>query len=513
MTIPKFLTYFLVCTLMTSVLFAATAKAESLTIKSLEISALPAETKSIGIDIKWTTNLPAYAAIVYGTDSKKLGQKVTVSGVQQTTFNSQLTGLKGDTTYYFQIEVSRGSEKAVSFVRSFKTSKTVNYVIPEITNVTVAEYTGKTAVIRWLTSNIDSKGTLRYGTTQEKLSSRASTPKGKLHEVVLKNLKPGTRYYYQVSAEAADKRIHKYVVESFRTVDTDLPDRENLNINQIRPLTIDENLVGSTDMTIKVQTNRSSAVSITLTPVEKNRGKAQTKKTTGFRDTNNQLYFDKLQPNTTYRAGISVRDVLGRNLKVSNVTFATRAAGTSKPVDVTVNGGIDYSQKRVVKSENNPTVYILIKDAKFNITRRLAVMNEKAFIDYGLRWNQIETISRAELQSYPLIRLVRTNDNPTVYMVEPERRLKLSIPNELVFNAYSFDWTEVARVNDSDLSGYYQTALVKEPGSATVYMVQGQTKKAFTTEASFARAGFNFEQVFTIHPQHLQWFTATTDVI
>ncbi len=54
------------------------------------------------------------------------------------------------------------------------------------------------AVVSW-TTNVPSSSTVRYGTDRDKLDQQAQAPwGGTTHRVEIKNLKPGTTYYFQV---------------------------------------------------------------------------------------------------------------------------------------------------------------------------------------------------------------------------------------------------------------------------------------------------------------------------
>jgi len=74
----------------------------------------------------------------------------------------------------------------------------------EITNGPVVEnVTETTAVIAWST-NVSAGTVLRYGTDRYHLNLEASMPWGGLtHRVNLKDLTPGTTYYYQAESPMA----------------------------------------------------------------------------------------------------------------------------------------------------------------------------------------------------------------------------------------------------------------------------------------------------------------------
>lgn len=64
----------------------------------------------------------------------------------------------------------------------------------------VEAVTGETAVIAWST-NVNASTLVRYGTEQQQLTATAEEPWGGLtHRVTIRNLKPGTTYYFQAES-------------------------------------------------------------------------------------------------------------------------------------------------------------------------------------------------------------------------------------------------------------------------------------------------------------------------
>lgn len=67
----------------------------------------------------------------------------------------------------------------------------------------VENVTDTTAIIAWST-NVNSGTTLRYGTSPNHLDQRAGMPWGGFtHRVYLKNLQPGTKYFFQAESGKA----------------------------------------------------------------------------------------------------------------------------------------------------------------------------------------------------------------------------------------------------------------------------------------------------------------------
>lgn len=83
---------------------------------------------STSVKISFKTSMPAQSEIVYGTDSKKLKEKVAVSDFRNINHSIKIDGLKANTTYFFQIKASGSfyNQKGETGVMSFRTGDLCN---------------------------------------------------------------------------------------------------------------------------------------------------------------------------------------------------------------------------------------------------------------------------------------------------------------------------------------------------------------------------------------------------
>lgn len=88
----------------------------------------------------------------------------------------------------------------VAFAQVSKLTATPANVLQISQQPRVEHATDTQAVIAWST-NVASSTTVHYGTSPDLLDKIAQTPWGSLtHRVVLKNLEPGTIYYFQTTS-------------------------------------------------------------------------------------------------------------------------------------------------------------------------------------------------------------------------------------------------------------------------------------------------------------------------
>jgi phosphodiesterase/alkaline phosphatase D-like protein len=195
--------------------------------------------------IAWSTDVPSGSQVWYGTEKNNLTHTAEAPDNGSKTHRVRIANLKPNTTYYFQVESSerksnRGEAESAG-VRSFRTTaagaqpvRNQNAQLVEndrqagdveggkvkITNGPVIEEAdGNHAQIAWST-NIKGSSRVTYGTDAGNLSQLAESPWGAgglTHRVQLKNLKPGTTYFFQVETGQAEGSEVESHVFSFHT--------------------------------------------------------------------------------------------------------------------------------------------------------------------------------------------------------------------------------------------------------------------------------------------------------
>ncbi len=177
--------------------------------------------------IAWSTNQPSSTRVWYGTDPNNL-TRIAEAPFTGGTHRVQIKGLQPNTTYYFQVESGQGrggSEAESQGVMSFKTvaqgQAAVHNQHPQVAEKGLAnEENGKvkitngpviervdsnSATIAWST-NVKGSSRMNYGTDPNNLTELAESPWGAgglTHRVQIRNLKPGTTYYFDVETGQA----------------------------------------------------------------------------------------------------------------------------------------------------------------------------------------------------------------------------------------------------------------------------------------------------------------------
>jgi hypothetical protein len=208
--------------------------------------------------IAWSTDAPSSSRVWYAKDKNNLTHVAESPENGSNTHRVRIDNLQPNTTYYFQVESSQArgnrgqgeSEGVLSFRTLSSGAQTVRNQRPEVAATDVAagmqengrvritngpvieEADSNHARIAW-TTNIQGSTRVQYGTdlgTMNKLAEAPWGQGGNTHRVDLKNLQPGTTYYFQVeTGQAAGSEVESDIF-SFRT-----PNNGEATIRQQQP--------------------------------------------------------------------------------------------------------------------------------------------------------------------------------------------------------------------------------------------------------------------------------------
>lgn len=173
--------------------------------------------------------------------------------------------------------------------------------------------------------------------------------------------------------------------------------------------------------------------------------------------------------------------------------------------------GIDEKIKQV-KTTDNPAIYYL--DHKRGAKK--AYVNEKAFLVYGNKWSDVKVITKEQLNKWPDLKLVKSQDSPAVYFISKGK--KVNIQTEDDFKKLGYRWDEIAAINKEDLDQYALASynelglnvnndeyeLVKLKNLPAIFYVKNKNKTAIKSAADFERLGFEWDDIVVIEKDDLE---------
>ena len=168
----------------------------------------------------------------------------------------------------------------------------------------------------------------------------------------------------------------------------------------------------------------------------------------------------------------------------------------------------------LIKMDGLSTVYFLGNDGK-----RYVYPTSAVYFSWHKDFSGVVTVSASELQSYPLganitmrpgTKLVKITTDPSVYAVEANGTLRKIASEADAIAIYGANWAKrVVDVPDAFFTNYTvgtplssgtiaAGTLVKNAGSAAIYLFDGNNYRSIATEAAFNANRYDFANVVTL---------------
>lgn len=241
---------------------------------------------------------------------------------------------------------------------------------------------------------------------------------------------------------------------------------------------------GNTTATIAWTTNEASLswVVYGLTTVY---GSEQ--KTTTYA-TSHSVTLAGLSTNTTYHYQVKSKDSTGNVGSYTDKTFATsetsKEVGAGQPQVLgatTYNFSLDLT---LAKLKDSPDVYAISSQTKRKIR------SADIFNSYNEYWQNLEikTVSQAYLNSLSDTVLIKTPDNPNVYILD--KGFKRFLASIEIFNSYGLDWDRIVTIDQVETDSYVPAPLIKH-GADFYWLDENRVRHYFPSMESLARHGYN----------------------
>jgi len=373
----------------------AEVAAEGLELTNIEVENIDGKS----VKVKWHTNFDSTGRVEYGLKKDSLVYFIGDSSSARKYHEVILGNLKPKTDYYYQVIAINDSEQTNSFVLKFTTKSFKDSHAILISDLEIAYLSGNIAFIKWKT-DLPSNSVVQYdalGTYKAKATGNSNTTE---HQVILRNLKPDTKYFIRAYSVDKDGNQSAYLVNYFTT--TSKIDSGDLTISYLRPSSPTDSYITNQSIRVAFKTNRYAKAAIKIS------GKNFKTRTYNLDWNSSQsLTIPDLMPETEYRIDISATDVI--NKKVS--TFLT--VKTQKGVVVLgVSSGADTSSGNILASYNGATI-LTVGSLKCDAS----IFNAKGY--YGqyfttpedLTPQDIKTINNFDWQNPDKFRLSRIDSN------------------------------------------------------------------------------------------------------
>ncbi len=166
-----------------------------------------------------------------------------------------------------------------------------------------------------------------------------------------------------------------------------------------------------------------------------------------------------------------------------------------------------YPDDTLIRAENSPAIY-LVKDGKKK-TVTSAVLFEKL----GYKWSGVINVGEGEANNhpndgnvlYPDGILIKSTDNPTVYLLESGKKRKIT--SGVLFEKLGYKWSEITSAHPDEMKEYSlgkiltypDGTLIRRDGFPVVFKIENGQRKEFTSMALFEATNSRWSDVVILN--------------
>ncbi|MDF1497843.1 MAG: N-acetylmuramoyl-L-alanine amidase [Patescibacteria group bacterium] len=196
--------------------------------------------------------------------------------------------------------------------------------------------------------------------------------------------------------------------------------------------------------------------------------------------------------------------------KWNNIINTTKEEIKNYPLD----GRVLYPDGLLIKSEVNPTIYLLESGKKRKI------VSSTLFKKLGYNWNEVISLSPNEMNDYAIGKimtypdgtLIKKDGFPVVYKLENGQRKEFT--SLLLFETTKSKWSDIVVLNDEEFIAYPdggnlkypENTLLKRKGDDKIYIIKNEEPIWIKTAEKFIKAGYKWSNIIEISKDEMNLY-------
>lgn len=157
----------------------------------------------------------------------------------------------------------------------------------------------------------------------------------------------------------------------------------------------------------------------------------------------------------------------------------------------------DY-EDNLIRQSGDAKIFLVTNGIKRHIP------NPEVFMDYGFDWNDVKDVDVSVVNKYRTAFLIRASKEPSVYYLT--NGIRKFIPTMEIFLSYGDRIEDVQIISRKEMDSYIISNLIRLAGSTDIYLIQGDTKKKIYNAAVFDRYNFSWDQVINVNQTELNYY-------
>lgn len=163
--------------------------------------------------------------------------------------------------------------------------------------------------------------------------------------------------------------------------------------------------------------------------------------------------------------------------------------------DDTAIKSIPNYEDNLIRAINDYKVYLIVN----GISRHIP--NPEIFLDYGFSWDDVKDVPQATINKYSRGYLIRESRQGKIFYLSPNG-VKKWIPNPEIFASYNNKWEDIQVVSKLEMESYPVSNLRRYNNQ--IFLIEGNTKRLIPNEAVLARYDANL--ILDVNKKEWDWF-------
>ena len=160
----------------------------------------------------------------------------------------------------------------------------------------------------------------------------------------------------------------------------------------------------------------------------------------------------------------------------------------------------DY-EDNLIRALNDYKVYLIVNGIKRHLP------NPEIFLNYGFEWNEVKEVNQEIINQYTESNLIRETGKQEIYYLCPARKIKRWLRSPEIFNSYpNNDWNNIQVISKYEMNHYPESNLIQLVGDNDVYLIEGNKKRLIKSVEEFEREGLDWGRVMGVGEVEWEWF-------
>lgn len=158
----------------------------------------------------------------------------------------------------------------------------------------------------------------------------------------------------------------------------------------------------------------------------------------------------------------------------------------------------DY-EDNLIRQIEDYKVYLVVNGIKRHIP------NPKIFLDYGFDWSDVKNVEKAIIDKYQSTFLIKESGQNDIYYLTLTGAKKL-IPTLEIFDSYNDKRENIQIISKTEMDSYPTSDLVKLNDYKEVYLIEGKIKKYIPSPEIFNKYNLNWNYITSINETEFNWY-------